>query len=160
MMNHEKLDVYQCSIKFLGLSMVLITDIPRGYAPLGDQLKRASMGIPLQIAEGAGKRSQADCRRFFDYARGSAMECSAVLDVMRECKFGNASQIDAGKNLLDRIAAMLTKLAGRSGSSPLPPASALYAGAHATVSDCATDTAAVSERTIRFQTKDFGLAKI
>ena len=159
-MSHERLDAYQCSIKFLGLSMALLADIPRGYAPLADQLKRASMSIPLQIAEGAGKRSQADCRRFFDYARGSAMECAAVLDVMQECRFGNGSQIAAGKGLLDRIAAMLTKLAGRSGSSPLPPAPAHYARAHATVSDCATDTAAVSERTIRFQTKDSGLTKI
>ena len=137
MMSHEKLDVYQCAIKFIGFSLPLLAEIPRGYAPLADQLKRAAMSIPLQIAEGAGKRSQADCRRFFDYARGSAMECAAVLGVMREMKFCRARQLEDGKVLLDRVAAMLTKLAGRSVSAaaPLPPESAGVARALATVCD-------------------------
>lgn len=133
MMSHEKLDVYQCAIRFVGLAMKLGIDIPKGYGPLGDQLRRASMSVPLQIAEGAGKRSAPDCRRFFDYARGSAMECCAVLDVMSECKFGDDTLIKEGKTLLDRVAAMLTKLAGRA-SGPGP---AFVARAHAT--DCAPE---------------------
>lgn len=138
MMSHEKLDVYRCAIRFVGLSMRLGIDIPKGYGPLCDQLRRASMSIPLQIAEGAGKRSAPDCRRFFDYARGSAMECCAVLDVMTECKFGDARLIKEGKELLDRIAAMLTKLAGRS-SGPAPGS---FVRGHAT--DGATDDDSVT----------------
>ena len=142
MMSHERLDVYKCAIKFLSLALKLIGEIPRGFAPLADQLKRAAMGMPLQIAEGAGKRSAADSRRFFDYARGSAMECSAALDVMRECNFGTSEHLDAGKNLLDRIAAMLTKLAGRVPSPPLPPG--LSDGVHAT--DWASESACASAK--------------
>lgn len=149
MMSHERLDVYQCSIKFLSIALGLLDEIPRGFSPLADQLKRAAMGMPLQIAEGAGKRSAIDCRRFFDYARGSAMECSAALDVMRECKFGEKERIEVGKVLLDRIAAMLTKLAGRS-PSPTSP-SALSDCAHATdwVSDSASVSARISDQTSR-----------
>jgi four helix bundle protein len=142
MMSHERLDVYQCTIKFLAIALRLLDDIPRGFSPLADQLKRAAMGMPLQIAEGAGKRTSADCRRFFDYARGSAMECSAALDVMRECNFGEKEHIETGKALLDRIAAMLTKLAGR-GSPPTPPP-ALSDCAHAT--DWASETVCAPAR--------------
>jgi hypothetical protein len=52
MMRYEKLIVYQVSIEFLGLSFKIIEQLPRGYSELADQLKRASMRIPLNIAEG------------------------------------------------------------------------------------------------------------
>ncbi|MEZ4744049.1 MAG: four helix bundle protein [Bdellovibrionota bacterium] len=41
------------------------------------------MSIPLNIGEGAGKRTKADCKKYFDIARGSAMECAAAIDVCR-----------------------------------------------------------------------------
>ncbi len=55
MLDHEKLDVYQCSIEFLALSVQVIETLPKGYSALVDQLKRASWSIPLNIAEGCGK---------------------------------------------------------------------------------------------------------
>ncbi len=111
MMGYEKLDVYQCSIEFLGIAATVIEKMPRGYSILTDQLKRSSLGLPLQIAEGAGKRSKIDCRRFYDYARGSAMECGAVLDACLKLKLIDNKLVKDGKNILERIVAMLTKLA-------------------------------------------------
>jgi four helix bundle protein len=40
----------------------------------------------VNIAEGDGKRSEADRCRSYDIARGSAHECAAVLDVARILK--------------------------------------------------------------------------
>ncbi len=57
MLDHEKLDVYQCSIEFLALSVQVIETLPKGYSALVDQLKRASWSIPLNIAEGCEKGS-------------------------------------------------------------------------------------------------------
>ena len=111
MMSYEKLDVYQCSIEFLGIATIIIETMPKGYSLLNDHLKRAALGIPLQIAEGAGKRTKADCRRYFDYGRGSAMECGAVLDVCLKLKLVDVKLLHSGKNLLERIVAMFTKLA-------------------------------------------------
>ena len=55
-MSYEKMIVYQLSIEFWGIAFQIIEQLPRGYAELVDQLKRASMRIPLTVAEGAGKR--------------------------------------------------------------------------------------------------------
>ena len=71
-LHHEDLDSYQAAIEFLALSAGLFEAIPRGYAFLTDQLKRASLSIPLNIAEGYGKRGDKDRSRFYDIARGSA----------------------------------------------------------------------------------------
>ena len=39
------------------------------------------MSVPLNIAEGAGRPTVADRSRYHGIARGSAMECAALLDV-------------------------------------------------------------------------------
>jgi len=49
---------------------------------LSDQLKRASTSIVLNIAEGNGRWTQKDRRRFFVIARGSVEECMAILDLL------------------------------------------------------------------------------
>ena len=49
------------------------------HRPARDQWLRASQSIPLNIAEGNGKTAEADRRRYFEIARGSALECAAKM---------------------------------------------------------------------------------
>jgi four helix bundle protein len=78
-LNYEKLDVYRCAIEFLTIAMALIDRLGRGDSALKDQLRRASLSIPLNIAESSGKVFPNDRARFLAIARGSAMECGACL---------------------------------------------------------------------------------
>ena len=110
-LSYERLDVYQCAIKFLSLAHQICGSLPKGNADLVDQIRRASMSIPLNIGEGAGKRTKPDCRKYFDIARGSARECSAAVDVCRTLELIGTDQATPAKELLHRIVAMLTKLA-------------------------------------------------
>ena len=73
-----------------------------------NQLDRASTSIPLNIAEGNGKYTAADRCRFFDIARGSALECAACLDVLVSKK--RIDSADSGKAILVRIVSMLVGL--------------------------------------------------
>ena len=67
----------------------------------------------LNIAEGNGKATEADRRHFFEIARGSTLECAAIQDVLEVCGAIKPEESRIGKDLLDRIAAMLTKIGGR-----------------------------------------------
>jgi four helix bundle protein len=107
---YEKLDVYQRAIEFLAVATALMQDAKRGDGPLIDQLRRASMSIPLNIAEAAGRVSFDDRARFYSIARGSAMECSAILDVCRIQRGYDEDKIKSGKELLVRVVEMLTKM--------------------------------------------------
>ncbi|MEX0329917.1 MAG: four helix bundle protein [Puniceicoccaceae bacterium] len=79
--NHEKLKVYRDSILFVN-KLNQILDSQKSRTPIRDQIERASISIPLNIAEGNGKFTPRDKCRFFDIARGSAMECAACLDIL------------------------------------------------------------------------------
>ena len=82
MLTFKRLDVYQLSIKFLKIAFEIMAALPKGQAKLSDQFRRASMSIPLNIAEAAGKVSPAEASHHYAIARGSSMECSAILDVI------------------------------------------------------------------------------
>jgi four helix bundle protein len=104
--DHEKLDVYQESIAFCGWVGDLLNDIT-GKAAAKDQLDRASTSLPLNIAEGNGKFSDADRSRFLEIARGSALECAACLDVLAVRKLIATEQLVPAKEQLARIVNML-----------------------------------------------------
>jgi four helix bundle protein len=110
MLAHEKLDVYRCSIEFLALSAQVAESILRGNSMLSEQLKRAALSIPLNIAEGVGKPTSPERKRYFGIARGSAMECGAVLDASRVLGFVDEQVLKTGKDLLVRIVSMLTRM--------------------------------------------------
>ncbi len=107
--DHEKLDVYRGAIGFCGWVAEFAGAIP-AKAAAKDQLNRASTSIPLNIAEGNGKFSAKDRARFFEMARGSALECAACLDVLLVRKLANEEQVILAKERLARIVQMLIGL--------------------------------------------------
>lgn len=112
-LSHERLIVYQRACEFLALAMELITRMPKGQSALADQLKRASLSVSLNIAEGAGKTTRADAAKSFAIARGSALECGSILDACKIMQLIEEEHFYCGKKLLVAEVAMLTKLCRR-----------------------------------------------
>lgn len=115
MFDHEKLDVYQVSLKFVAWAYEKAKELSGQDRHARDQLLRASQSISLNIAEGNGKRSLTDRKRFFQFARGSALECSAILDVLKCCDVLLENDVQTAKKDLSRIVAMLTKVTDTEG---------------------------------------------
>ncbi len=107
--DHEKLIAYQRCIQFVAWSSQLLENLPAKLA-VCDQLDRASTSIPLNIAEGNAKHTPPDRCRYFDGARGSALECAACLDVLVAKGKCTAGQIEAGKGILLEVVALLIGL--------------------------------------------------
>ena len=72
----EKFDAYQIAKHYYWLCKTL--KLPRF---LHEQLIRASSSIALNLAEGSGKRTPIDQRRFYTIAFGSLRECQAILEL-------------------------------------------------------------------------------
>jgi four helix bundle protein len=107
--DHEKLNVYHEAIAFVGHATDLLERIPKRSAVF-DQLDRASTAIPLNIAEGTGKSTPPDRCRYYDTARGSALECAACLDGLVVKKILVSIEIKDAKDSLLKIVSMLVGL--------------------------------------------------
>ena len=110
-MHFRKLEVYQVAIQALTCAARLGGEIPTGHGELRDQLRRASLSIALNIAEASGKTKPADQQRFFSIARGSAMECAALVDACRVLAVGQGSLLEELDARLLSAVRMLSKLA-------------------------------------------------
>ena len=90
MFDFEKLDVYQKAKSFNAQVYAYIRSNKNFDPTTKNQLRRASLSIMLNIAEGSSRFSKADRRNFYVIARGSVFECVAIFDFM------------LGENLIDQ----------------------------------------------------------
>jgi four helix bundle protein len=113
--DHERLDVYRAAIELVAAADEIAAQLPHGRSYLSDQLRRAAISVPLNIAEGAGEFSKREKSRMYRIALRSATECAAILDVCRLLNLADQRGLDVGRVLLLRIVSMLTRMA-RSGT--------------------------------------------
>ena len=115
--DHEKLDVYGLELEFLTWVTDFLIELSQPSRiptrELRDQLDRASLSVPLNTAEGNGRRQGRQRAKAFDDARGSAIECAACLDASVAKRLATADRIEPGKEMLFRIVSMLSKLVAR-----------------------------------------------
>jgi len=103
----------------LNLSKVIIDvarSFPRGHGDLRDQIDRAATSIVANIAEGAGRASVKDKRHFYAVARGSLMECIALLQRSRNEFLIEERNLMTMKAKADILAKMLSRLISPSSS--------------------------------------------
>ncbi len=107
---HQKLHVYTKSVDFLAAVNHAIRSIPPGNSDVINQLRRAAMSVSLNIAEGAGKMGKNDKKRYYSIARGSALECAAIFDLLQVWQLVDAELLKEPRSLLYEVAAMLSAL--------------------------------------------------
>ena len=115
--DHHRLDAFSVARQCLLLGDAIVRRIPRGYAGLADQLRRALLASFLGIAE-ASSRSGSDRLARFRCARGEASEAAAALEAVQLLRLAPSQEVDDVLALLDRLCAMLTRLAGLSHRAP------------------------------------------
>ena len=74
------------------------------------QLKRASVSIPLNIAEGAGRNTDKEFRHFLHIARGSLSEVNTILDLCVLLKFCKDNRIEILNGQEQKCAALINGL--------------------------------------------------
>jgi len=109
-MNHKRLKCYQLSMSIAKAMPNLIGGWPKGYSYLSDQLKRAQSSIVLNIAEGNGRTSILERRRFFTIAMSSASEVSSILEMADAYNLIDKISSDYYQDILLQIYKMLYKL--------------------------------------------------
>ncbi len=112
----EKLEVWQSARALARLVYSLTDAFPtRERFGLTSQIRRATISIGANIAEGSGKNSDRDFARFLEQAYGSAMEAASLLQVAVDFGFledGKASEALEKIHVLSNKVAALNKSLG------------------------------------------------
>ena len=117
MNSFRKLDAYIYAKDLVKQVYALIKKFPKEeqYA-LCDQLRRAVISIPSNIAEGSGRTTPKDQAHFYTMAFGSLMEVLAQLDVACELEYLSNIEFENIELLINKEAKILSGLVAKRNS--------------------------------------------
>lgn len=108
---YENLDVWKVSIELSKEIYQLSKKFPKDESyGLSSQIKRATISIALNIAEGKGRHSKKEFVHFLYVARGSLYEVLTCLQLSNELSFITEEELNKLKDKCIRIQFMLSKL--------------------------------------------------
>ena len=114
MFKFERLEVWKKAVSLYEKIIVLSQTIDkRDQFSLGEQIRKASLSISTNIAEGAGREGEKESRHFFNIAKGSVYEVVSLLYVMRSRGYIAEEEHKALYGQCDEVARMLTGLLNR-----------------------------------------------
>jgi four helix bundle protein len=107
--SHRELLIWQRAIQLSIAIYQLTTGFPRQEIyGLTSQLRRASVSIASNIAEGYGRGSKGEYKQFLSIARGSNLELQTQLVIARALNFADGTSIDKAEGLSAEVGKMLT----------------------------------------------------
>ncbi len=111
MNSFRKLNVYITDKELVKQVYALLKKFPKEeqYA-LCDQLRRAVISIPSNIAEGSGRESQKDQMHFYTIAYGSLMETLSQLDVASDLGYITNEEFEKMEIMINEEAKMIAGL--------------------------------------------------
>lgn len=110
-MVYKDLIVWQKSMELVKEVYFLVKKLPKEETySLSDQMRRAVVSIPSNIAEGNGRKSQTEYARFLDIARGSQFEIETQLHICIMLNFLTEKDTKQAFALIEEIGKMLNAL--------------------------------------------------
>jgi four helix bundle protein len=117
MSSFRRLFVWETSIQ-LAVRIIALSDrlVARRRFAIADQLVRAAISVPSNIAEGQGRASTRDRRHYLVQARGSLFELETQLEIITRARL--AKDVTGVNLLIKQISAGLTKMINALAPSP------------------------------------------
>lgn len=107
MNNYKKLNVWISSISLVKNIYNLTRKFPKEEMfVLTQQLRRAAISIPSNIAEGAGRNSNAQFKNFLQISIGSCFEVETQLIISKELEYISEEELETISKELDSIMKM------------------------------------------------------
>lgn len=108
---YRSLSAYQAAKTLVKEVYALLKKFPKEeqYA-LCDQLRRAVISVPSNIAEGMGRTTDKDQAHFLEIAYGSLMETQCQLEIAFELGYITKEEFDNQDNAIEAIGKMLSSL--------------------------------------------------
>lgn len=114
MKSYRDLIVWQKSMNWVTLVYKISGVFPESEKiGLVSQIKRSSVSVPSNIAEGYGRNYKKDYAKFLQIARGSLYECQTQTEIAVNLSFIKREQIQEASDLSIKIEKMLNSLVNK-----------------------------------------------
>lgn len=105
----QNLLVWEKAIRMAVITANIANDFVFKYqSSFGDQLRRAGLSIPNNIAEGNGRKTRRESSNFYNIAKGSVYECVSILEVATRLNLVDWSKHD--RNELESLGEEICKM--------------------------------------------------
>ena len=107
--SYKNLEAYKESKKLVKQVYALLKKFPKEeqYA-LCDQLRRAVISVPSNIAEGSGRTSAKDQAHFFEMAFGPLMEVDCQIDIAKDLGYVSLDEHEEDTVQISKVVALLS----------------------------------------------------
>ena len=111
---YKELDAYKEAKTLVKMVYVLLKGFPNEerYA-LCDQLRRAVISVPSNIAEGSGRYSVKEQLHFIEIAFGSLLEVECQMDIAHDIRYISDEQLLEINKQIRKVAALLSGMRGK-----------------------------------------------
>lgn len=113
MHNYHELKIWQEGRKLVKSIYALTANFPKEEMyGLTSQMRRATISIPSNIAEGTGRTSNKDFKRFLDYAIGSLFELETQIILANDLNFIASEKFETIHQDIKSLIRMIVKFKG------------------------------------------------
>lgn len=114
-LKHKKLDVWKLGVEFTKQIYNITEEFPKSEVfGISNQLRRASVSVVSNIAEGASRKTSVERKRFFVIARSSLVEIDSQLEICMALKLMKQEETQTLSEKLNHLFAMLSNLISKS----------------------------------------------
>ena len=110
--DYQDLKVWQKAVDLTTEIYQLVKQLPQDeHYVISDQMRRAVVSVPSNIAEGRGRGSNKEFVRYLLMSRGSLWELSTQLVICERLHYLNNEQTSNAKQMITEISKMINALA-------------------------------------------------
>ncbi|MGB5289757.1 MAG: four helix bundle protein, partial [Ignavibacteriaceae bacterium] len=110
-LSYKKLDIWNYSLDLVSKIYSLTSKFPKEELfGLTSRLRRASVSVSSNVAEGLSRTSKLEKIRFLEISRSSLVEIDTQLEITLKLKLSNKNELIEIEKLLNSLFAMITSL--------------------------------------------------
>jgi len=106
----EKLDIYKRSLSLAKILCKIASRFPYKFSRIRDQLVGATISVPLNIAEGSGRKSVKEKKNFYKISQTSLFECIPLLEISLELKLISSDNYKKFRDEIIALSKMISRL--------------------------------------------------
>jgi four helix bundle protein len=110
-LSHKKLDVYEITLVLIREIYTITKEFPDAEKfGLITQLRRASVSVCSNIAEGSSRKTNVEKRRFLEISRSSLVEIDTQIEIALMLDYISKENITELESCISRVFQMLSKM--------------------------------------------------